>query len=290
MLDGCLDPHTVAVAPAPGAKLRLERAGSDEQRPPGRLDSIEDLGQEQAPLLRHEPAEVADDGCALGPPVSMKHRGAGTRIRCEARDVDTRRDHADRCADWRPRADDIEHRPAERDDPARPSHGVALDPAERGRVMLRDVLERREHERDGARRRERHLCGGGDIRLFPAVDEIPGLTQQLRELASVQHEVDRATEVDRDRNDGARLVRSRLERVPPEIAAEPGRPDRRDVPVTVPGELLRQPPVQLDAVRMRDGQEPPSGHEGTKIKKITKDTKDTKDTENITHRAQGGAP
>src|ERR1700730_9226777 len=116
MRDGCLDPHTVTMSPAPGTKLRLERAGADEERPPGRLDPVEDTGQKQAPLLGHEPSQVADDGYALTPPVSKQQSGAGVRIWRELRDVDTRRNHADRRAERRPRADHIEHGPAERDD------------------------------------------------------------------------------------------------------------------------------------------------------------------------------
>src|SRR5262245_19653631 len=59
----------------------------------------------------------------------------------------------------------------------------------------------------------------------------------------------------RHRHDAARFVGIGVRLVPAEVAAEAGRRDGGDVPVAEPRELLRQPAVQLDAVRVRDRQQ-----------------------------------
>ena len=61
--------------------------------------------------------------------------------------------------------------------------------------------------------------------------------------------------MDRNRHRRAGLASAGFERVPAEVAAESGRTDRRNVPAAGCRQLLSEPAVQIDAVRMSDRQE-----------------------------------
>ena len=144
----------------------------------------------------------------------------------------------------------------EGDQPVGATEYRPLNPVERRRIAFDDVLKGGEDERHPERCSPGDLCGRCDVRLLPAVDEIPRLLQQPGQLGPVQHRVHATAETNRNRDDPAALVRAGLCRMPPEIAAEPQRRDRGHVPFPKARQLLRQTAVQADAVRMADRQQP----------------------------------
>ena len=202
MLRGRHDANPIAVTTAPGRKSVLQRARAHEQRAPRCLQAIENRRQQREALFRNEAAEKADDRRPVGPSEACPRRGPPGRIGPELDQVHARRNDRDssRTGLVRPYEDSFpffarEHvgdGPAEGDDPVCTVHRIALEPVERRRIALRDVLECREHERDFRRDLPRDLMSRGDVRFLPAVHQIPGLGEQRRQLAAVTHEVDPA--------------------------------------------------------------------------------------------------
>ena len=212
------------------------------------------------PFFGHEPADEPDDRRTRGPSQRLARALARLAIGPEMVHVDAGRNRPRRLL---PSAL-VEHAPRgvpECDQAVGAPHRRSLDPVERRQIALDDVLERREHERVAQPRRARNLRGRCDVRLLPAVDDVPWFLQQLHQLAAVQHHVDAAAEVHGHGDDMAWLVGPRRRRVPAEVAAEARRRDGRHVPASGAGELLWQSSIQLHAVRVRDGQQSAaSGH------------------------------
>src|SRR5262249_21064507 len=119
---------------------------SDEQCSPRRLQSIERLQQQSDAFFPNEAADEADDRRVAGPAVAGARAFTLLRVGTETLDVDTWRYRASGLRPS-PGVEDVARRLAERDQPVGPAHRRSLDPVERRRVSLDDVLERREHER-----------------------------------------------------------------------------------------------------------------------------------------------
>ena len=149
------------------------------------------------------------------------------------------------------------HGPAESNPAVGALHRLALERAERPWIPLVDVLKGGDDQTRAARRRARNLRAGDDVRLFPAVHDIPLTIEHGLELA-VPHQMRHAIQ---SNGRGAQIIGfscNRFHRDPAQVAAILPRCDGRHVPRIRSCErhLVRQAAVGRDDVRVPDRQQP----------------------------------
>jgi hypothetical protein len=251
-----------AVAARPGAQVPFERPHADEEPPPGHGNAIQCLGEELQAFLRHEPSKKPYDRHIVVPAERSSNRRARFGIRMESSRIDTWRDDARPVSRDAAAPQHIEDRAPERDDAIGAIQRAPLDPAERRRIAFGDVLKGCEHERHTSRRGKRHLARRGDVRLFPAVNEVPVLAQKREKRTSVEHQVDGPRAVRGQGRQRAFLAWLRFGDVPAEVAVKSCRSGRRDFPLARRRQFVRETPVHTDRVRVGNRQQTPARPKG----------------------------
>ena len=139
-----------------------------------------------------------------------------------------------------------------------PGHDSTLDHRNGRRIMLGDILERRGHEPGCCGNAARDLRGRHDIGLFPAVHDVPWLSQQRAQRGAVETQMRMPAEPDIERHDRAGFSGKRLELDVAEVAWKPR--GRRDGHVPSSGalerHLVREASVLRDHVGVPNREQP----------------------------------
>ena len=116
--------------------------------------------------------------------------------------------------------------------------------------MLGEVLECRGHQPGCCGNVPRDLRGRDDIRLFPAVHDVPRLSQERPKRVAVAAQMRMPAKPDLERGHGARFRRKRLELDIAEVSAKPRRCRDGNVPFSCALErhLVREAAVLRDHI------------------------------------------
>ena len=237
---------------------RCQRATANEEKMPATGRARERFQKRVDSLLFDESTHESDNHVVRPPAEALACSVPLGRLRMKSLDIHTgaQRSRRLRCIS-RSIALSRVGGPAERNPCVRTGHHAAFEHADRERILLADVLKRRRHEPRRTLNEPRNLCRRNDVRLLPAVNQVPRLPQQRMQLPTVHSKMRMGSKTDVERDHRAGFIGDRLELDVPEIATKPRRRSRGHVPLapTDTRHLVSQPPVLSHDVGVTDRQQ-----------------------------------